>query len=64
MKTDSIVIDKSEIIRLMEEFGIQPDEPFDELPTGELAQKMTRDLGIAEEENILSCGIIAARDED
>jgi hypothetical protein len=57
-------LDKDVIRRLVAEqndsMGIVPDPAA----TPEKAQAMTRALGIRPEENLLSSGIIAARDEE
>lgn len=55
--------DKKEILRIVEEqnrlMGFVPDPTA----TPEKAQQMMIALGIRPEDNIFSCGIIAARDE-
>ncbi len=55
--------DKKEIQRIVEEqnriMGFVPDPDA----TPEKIREMMRELGIRAEDNIFSCGIIAARDE-
>lgn len=57
-------IDKNFLLRVIGEqnaaMGFIPDPNA----TGETAQRMTAALGIVPEANILSCGIVTARDEE
>ncbi len=58
------VVNKSLLVQLIDEqnsaMGFIPDPTA----TGETAQKMALAFGIVPEENILSSGIISARDEE
>lgn len=60
----SLVIDKDylreQILLLNQQMGFTDDPTA----TGERAQEMSLALGIRPEENVGSCGIIAARDEE
>ena len=60
----SMLLDKTLVQKLVDEqnrlIGFAPDPSA----TPEKVQAMTRALGIRPEDNLLSCGIIAARDEE
>jgi hypothetical protein len=62
--TESLVLDKSTLVSFIQTQNEVLGLTADPRATGEMAQQMTRDLGIHEEENLLSCGIVAARDEE
>jgi hypothetical protein len=55
--------DKKAIQKIVEEQNARIGFVPDPTATPEKAQAMTRALGIRPEENLLSCGIIAAREE-
>ncbi|HZP80310.1 MAG TPA: hypothetical protein VFB21_01610 [Chthonomonadaceae bacterium] len=55
--------DKQAIQKIVEEQNARTGFVPDPTATPEKAQAMTRALGIRPEENLLSCGIIAAREE-
>lgn len=62
--TTSLVADKAALARMVAEqnklLGIVPDETA----TPQKVREMMRALGIRAEDNLFSCGIIAARDEE
>lgn len=55
--------DKQAIQKIVEEQNARIGFVPDPTATPEKAQAMTRALGIRPEDNLLSCGIIAAREE-
>lgn len=57
-------IDPEEVRRIIKETNERMGFVPDPTATAEKAQAMTRALGIRPEENLLSRGIIAARDEE
>jgi hypothetical protein len=63
-KNTTLFLDKKVLRKIVKEqnelIGFTPDPSA----TPEKAQEMTLALGIRPEDNLLSCGIIAARDEE
>jgi len=60
----AILVDKKVIQQIVAEQNALTGFVPDPTATPEKAQAMTQALGIRPEDNLLSCGIIAARDEE
>ncbi len=60
----SLVVDKNLVRRVIAEVNEQTGFIPDPTATPQKAQEMMLALGINPEDNIFSCGIIAARDEE
>ena len=63
-KWQRLLVDKEAMRKIMAEVNAEMGFVPDPTATPEKAQQMMIDCGIRPEDNIFSCGIIAARDEE
>ena len=59
-----LLLDKAMVMKVMDEVNREIGFVPDPTATARKAQEMMISLGIRPEDNIFSCGIIAARDEE